>query len=133
METKLISAKKQVVIKTEGPTVLIGERINPTGKKKLSRALQKGDLELVRREAIDQVMAGADVLDVNVGALGVDEEVLLPEVVKVVMDAVDVPLSLDSTNPAALEKALKVYQGKPLVNSVTGQEGSLDRILPLCG
>ncbi|RLE10567.1 pterin-binding protein [Candidatus Aerophobetes bacterium] len=131
METKLTSAKKQVVIKTEGPTVLIGERINPTGKKKLSRALQKGDLELVRREAIDQVMAGADVLDVNVGALGVDEEVLLPEVVKVVMDAVDVPLCLDSTNPAALEKALKVYQGKPLVNSVTGQEGSLDRILPL--
>ena len=131
METKLTSARKQVVIKTEGPTVLIGERINPTGKKKLSRALQKGDLELVRREAIDQVMAGADVLDVNVGTLGVDEEVLLPEVVKVVMDAVDVPLCLDSTNPAALEKALKVYQGKPLVNSVTGQEGSLDRILPL--
>ena len=131
METKLTSAKKQVIIRTEGPTVLIGERINPTGKKKLTEALKSGNLEIVRKEAIAQVQAGADILDVNVGALGVDEEVLLPEVVKVVMDTVDVPLCLDSANPVALEKSLKVYQGKPLVNSVTGQENSLKRVLPL--
>lgn len=131
METKLTSATKEVVISSKRSTVLIGERINPTGKKKLTKALQNGDLGFVRKEALAQVEAGADVLDINVGALGVDEVGLLPQVVQIVMDTVDVPLCLDSANPAALEAALKVYRGKPLVNSVTGQERSLKKILPL--
>lgn len=131
METKLTSATKEVVISSKRSTVLIGERINPTGKKKLTKALQNGDLGFVRKEALAQVEAGADVLDINVGALGVDEVGLLPQVVQIVMDTVDVPLCLDSANPAALEAALKVYRGKPLINSVTGQERSLKKILPL--
>ncbi len=131
METKLTSATKEVVISNKEPTVLIGERINPTGKNKLTKSLQNSDLEIVRKEALAQVEAGADVLDINVGALGVDEVVLLPQVVQIVMDTVDVPLCLDSANPAALEAALKVYRGKPLINSVTGQENSLKKILPL--
>ncbi len=131
METKLTSATKEVVISNKEPTVLIGERINPTGKNKLTKSLQNSDLEIVRKEALAQVEAGADVLDINIGALGVDEVVLLPQVVQIVMDTVDVPLCLDSANPAALEAALKVYRGKPLINSVTGQENSLKKILPL--
>jgi len=110
---------------------LLVSGINPTGKKKLTEALQNGDLELVRKEALDQVQAGAKVLDINVGILDVDEVALLPKVVRIVIDTVDVPLCLDSTNPMALEAALKVYKGKPLINSVTGQEHSLQRILPL--
>ena len=131
METKLTSATREVIISDERPTVLIGERINPTGKRKLTKALQNGDLELIRKEALNQVQAGANVLDINVGILDVDEVALLPKVVLVVMDTVDVPLCLDSTNPMALEAALKVYKGKPLINSVTGQKHSLQRILPL--
>lgn len=131
METKLTSATKEVIISDERPTVLIGERINPTGKKKLTKALQNGNLELICKEALDQVQKGADVLDINVGSLGVDEIVLLPRVVQRVMDTVDVPLCLDSANSMALEAALRVYQGKPLVNSVSGQERSLNKILPL--
>ena len=130
METKLTSATKQVIISPERPTVLIGERINPTGKKKLIEALQNGDLDLVRKEALAQVQAGADVLDINVGAIGVDEAVLLPRAVQAVMDTVDVPLCLDSANPTALEAALRIYRGKALVNSVTGQEHSLSKTLP---
>jgi len=131
METKLTSATKEVTISSERPTVLIGERINPTGKKKLTKALQNGDLGLVRKEALNQVRAGADILDINIGILDGDEVVLLPRVVQIVMDTVDVPLCLDSANPMALESALKVYRGKPLINSVTGQEHSLNKILPL--
>jgi len=131
METKLTSATKQVIISPERPTVLIGERINPTGKKKLTEALQNGDLDLVRKEALAQVQAGADVLDINVGVIGVNEAVLLPKAVQAVMDTVDVPLCLDSADPTALEAALRVYRGKPLVNSVTGQEHSLGKTLPL--
>lgn len=131
METKISSTKKQVIIGDELPTVLIGERINPSGKKRMSEALKAGDLEIVRKEAIAQVEAGADVLDVNVGTFGVDEVRLLPQAVKLVMDAVDVPLCIDSAKPEALEAALKVYKGKPLVNSVTGEEKSLAKVLPL--
>ncbi len=131
METKLTSATKEVTISSKRPTVLIGERINPTGKKKLTKVLQNGDLEFVRKEALVQVEAGADILDINGGALGVDEVVLLPQVVEIVMDTVDVPLCFDSSDSTALEAALEVYQGKPLVNSVTGQERSLKKILPL--
>jgi 5-methyltetrahydrofolate--homocysteine methyltransferase len=131
METKVASPSREVIIGDNQPTVLIGERINPTGKKKLAEALKAGDLEIVRREAVAQVQAGADILDVNVGTFGVDEVTLLPKAVRVVMDAVDVPLCLDSSNPDALEAALKVYKGRPLVNSVTGEEQCLKRVLPL--
>lgn len=132
METRLASATKDLVISADKQTTLIGERINPTGKKKLAEALQKGEYhEIVRREAREQVAAGADMLDVNVGAGGVDEVALLPEVVKIVMDEVDVPLCIDSGNPHAIEAALKVYKGKPLINSVRGEGYSLQTILPL--
>jgi len=131
METRVTSATKEVVIGDERPTVLIGERINPTGKKKLAEALQTGNLEIIRHEAVAQVQAGADILDVNVGAAGVDEVTLLPQAVQVVMDTVDVPLCIDSADPKALEAALGVYKGKPLINSVTGEEDSLATVLPL--
>jgi len=131
METRISSATKEVIIGDERPTVLIGERINPTGKKKLAAALQTGDLELVCREALAQVQAKADVLDVNVGAAGVEETILLPQAVQAVMNTVDIPLCIDSSEPRALEAALKTYRGKPLINSVTGQENSLKEVLPL--
>ena len=131
METRVSSATKEVIIGDEKPTVLIGERINPTGRKKLAAALRTGNLELVRQEALSQVQAGADILDVNVGVADIDEVSLLPQAVQVVMDAVDVPLCIDSTNYQALEAALKVYQGKPLINSVNGEESSLTKVLPL--
>ncbi len=131
METRVASLKKEVIIGGNQPTVLIGERINPTGKKKLAEALKAGDLEIVRKEALAQAQAGADIIDVNVGVFGIDEAALLPKAVQAVMETVDTPLCLDSSNPDALEAALKVYKGKPLVNSVTGEEHSLQRILPL--
>jgi 5-methyltetrahydrofolate--homocysteine methyltransferase len=131
METKVSSAKKEVIISINRPTVLIGERINPTGKKKLAEALKSGNLEVVRQEAIAQVEAGADIIDVNVNTPGINDVELLPRVVKVVMEAVDAPLCLDSPNTAAIEAALKVYKGKPLINSVSGEEHSLKRVLPL--
>ncbi len=131
METRVSSATKELIIADRLPTVLIGERINPTGRKKLAMALQAGDMELVRQEALAQVQAGADMLDVNVGAQGVDEVDLLPKAVQAVMDVTDVPLCLDSTNPTALEAALKVYKGRPLINSVNGEVRSLEKILPL--
>lgn len=131
METKITSATKEVLIGDGYPTVLIGERINPTGKKKLAEALKAGNLEVVHQEAIAQTQAGADILDVNVGTFGVDEVALLPQAIKVVMDAVDIPLCIDSAVPEAIEAALKVYKGKPLINSVTGEEHSLAKVLPL--
>jgi 5-methyltetrahydrofolate--homocysteine methyltransferase len=131
METKVSSEKKEVIIDIARPTVLIGERINPTGKKKLAEALKAGNLEVVRLEAIAQVEAGADIIDINVNAPGVDDVRLLPEAVRVVMEAVEAPVCIDSPNPAALEAALKVYRGKPLVNSVSGEKHSLERVLPL--
>lgn len=131
METRVSSPGKEVVIGDSWPTVLIGERINPTGKKKLAEGLKAGDLEIVRSEAVAQVQAGADILDVNVGTFGVDEAALLPRAVQAVMDIVDVPLCIDSNNLAALEAAVRIYKGKPLVNSVTGEERSLTRVLPL--
>jgi 5-methyltetrahydrofolate--homocysteine methyltransferase len=131
METRLRSATKEVIIGDGRPTVLIGERINPTGKKRMSEALRAGDLAVVREEALAQVQAGADVIDVNVATPGVDEVNLLPRVVKLVQETVDVPLCIDSPNPEALAAALKVYKGRPLVNSVTGEEHSLARVLNL--
>jgi 5-methyltetrahydrofolate--homocysteine methyltransferase len=131
METKVSSVVKEIVIGGGRPTVLIGERINPTGKKKLAAALLAGELEMVRQEALAQVQAGADILDVNVGVAGVDEVALFPKAVQMVMETVDVPLCLDSSDPKALEVALKIYQGRPLINSVSGEERSLEAVLPL--
>jgi len=131
METRVLSPSKEVIIGDNQPTVLIGERINPTGKKKLAEALKAGDLEIVRKEALAQTQAGADIIDVNVGVFGIDEAALLPKAVQAVMETVDTPLCIDSSNPDALEAALKVYKGKPLVNSVTSEEHSLKRVLPL--
>jgi 5-methyltetrahydrofolate--homocysteine methyltransferase len=131
VETRVSSAAKEVIFGDNRPTVLIGERINPTGKKKLAEALKAGNLEVVRSEAIAQAQAGADIIDVNVSTLGVDDVSLLPQAVRVVMEAVDVPLCIDSPRPEALGAALKVYQGKPLINSVAGEEHSLARILPM--
>jgi 5-methyltetrahydrofolate--homocysteine methyltransferase len=131
METRVSSSQKEVLINATRPTVLIGERINPTGKKKLAAALQAGDMDAVRMEASTQVRDGADILDVNVGVPGLDEVKLLPQAVQVIMDVVDVPLCLDSHNPKALEAAIKVYRGKPLINSVNGEERSLRELLPV--
>ena len=131
MRTRVSSATKEVIIGNGQPTVLIGERINPTGKKEMSEALKAGNLEIICREAKAQVQAGADIIDVNVNTFGVDEVTLLPQAVRAVMDTVDVPLCLDSTNPKALEATLRVYQGKPIINSVTGEEQSLAKVLPL--
>jgi len=131
METRVSSATKEVLISYAQPTVLIGERINPTGREKLASSLKSGDMDIARQLALAQVQAGADILDVNVGMPGVDETALLPQVVQAVMETVAVPLCFDSDNPAALEAALKIYQGKPIVSSVTGQEQSLSEVLPL--
>ncbi len=131
METRLFSKSKEMVISPELPTVIIGERINPTGKRFLQEALKNGDMDVIRKEAREQVEAGADILDVNVGMFGVDDVVLLPQIVKIVTEAVDVPVCIDSNNADALAAALKVCPGKPLVNSVTGEKRSLERILPL--
>jgi 5-methyltetrahydrofolate--homocysteine methyltransferase len=131
MQTRVSSPTTEVIIGDDQPTVLIGERINPAGKKKLAEALQAGNLEIVGKEALAQAQAGADILDVNVSTFGVDEVTLLPQAVQAVTQTIDTPLCLDSANPEALEAVLKVYKGKPLINSVTGEERSLARVLPL--
>jgi 5-methyltetrahydrofolate--homocysteine methyltransferase len=131
MDTKVSSATKEVIISFSRPTVIIGERINPTGRKKLTEALKSGDLEVVRKEAIAQVAAGADIIDCNVNAPGVNDVEMLPKAVQIIQEAVDAPMCLDSPNTAAIEAALKVYKGKALINSVSGEEHSLQRVLPL--
>lgn len=131
MNTVLSSVTKEVVIGDDQPTVLIGERINPAGKKKLAENLKQGNLEIVRKEALAQAQAGADIIDINVSTFGVDEVNLLPKAVQAVMDTIDIPLCIDSANPEALKAALKVYKGKPLVNSVSGEEHSLTKVLPM--
>ncbi|MCL4476594.1 MAG: dihydropteroate synthase [Nitrospirae bacterium] len=131
METVVEGENSRIVISKTAPTVIIGERINPTGKKRLTAALKERDFDYIIKEAIRQVEAGAHIIDVNVGASGIDEEDLLPEVVKKVADAVDVPICIDSSNPAALEAALKVCPGRPLLNSTTAEEKNLETVLPL--
>jgi len=119
------------ITSADRPVVLVVECINPAGRKRLAEALRKGNMDLVCREAVRQVDAGADILDINVSTTGVDEEVVLPLAVNAIMGVVDVLLSLDSDNPRALEAAIKVYRGKPIINSVTGQESYLNGILPM--
>lgn len=131
METVVRSRTQEVVIGPEHPTVIIGERINPTGKKRLAASLVQRDMARVQRLALSQVENGAAILDVNVGAAGVNEVEVLPLAVKAVGEVTDVPLCLDSANPQALRAALDAYEGKALINSVNGEEASLARVLPL--
>ncbi len=131
METTVSSTSQTVVIGPDHPTRIIGERINPTGRKKFGAAILAGNLAVLRAEAIAQVEAGADILDVNVGAAGADEVALMPQAIEIIMDAVDVPLCFDSPNPKAIEAGLKAYKGKALINSVNGEEKSLSAVLPL--
>lgn len=130
--TTLISSKtKNVEINRANPTVIIGERINPTGRKLMLKALQEGNFDVVRKDAISQVEAGARILDVNAGVPGADEPTLLKQVMTTVMEVTDVPLCIDTADPEALEAALKAYEGKALINSVNGEERSLKAVLPL--
>jgi len=130
--TTLLSSKtKTIEINRANPTVVIGERINPTGRKAMLKALQEGDFEMVRRDAENQVLAGAKVLDVNAGVPGADEPALLKQVMTTVMEVVYVPLCIDTADPEALEAALKACEGKALINSVNGEERSLRTVLPL--
>jgi len=131
VETKVSGVSKEVIISYDRPTVIIGERINPTGKKKLQEALKVGDLSIVKKEALDQVAAGAQILDCNVNCPGVDDSILLPKAIQLVQSVVDVPLCIDSPNIAALEAGLKVYKGKPLVNSISGEKAKQEKVLPL--
>jgi 5-methyltetrahydrofolate--homocysteine methyltransferase len=131
MKTTIRSASDSVEIDFDGPMVIIGEKINPTGRKKMAAALQAGDFEYIHELAVSQVEAGADLLDINVGVPGLDDVSLMEQVVKLVTSWVDVPLCLDSPNPAALTAGLAVAPGKPLVNSVSGEEARLASILPV--
>ena len=118
-------------VEVNGITV-VGERINPTGKKRFQQALREGDMNYVLEQAVSQTEAGAQILDVNVGAPGVDEPALMEQVVKALQSVVSLPLQLDSSHAEALERGLRVYNGKPIVNSVNGEAEKLNTILPLC-
>ena len=131
MHTILKSATKETVIGIDHPFVMIGEKINPTGRKKLAAALSEGNLDYIRQLAEKQVSWGADVLDINVGVPGIDEVAVVKQVVELVAAVVDVPLCLDSANPDVLAAGLAAASGKPLVNSVSGEEKKLATILPL--
>lgn len=131
LTTVVSSATKTVEINRNKPTVIIGERINPTGRKVVLAALKEGNFDMVRQDAIDQVAAGAAILDVNAGVPGADEPALLQQVMRTVMEVTDVPLCIDTADPEALEAALKLYKGQPLINSVNGEERSLNAVLPL--
>jgi 5-methyltetrahydrofolate--homocysteine methyltransferase len=131
LTTTVSSKTKTVEINRSNPTVIIGERINPTGRKKVLRALQENNFDIIRQDAKLQVEAGAPVLDVNAGVPGADEPALLLKVMQTVMDVTDVPLCIDTADPQALSVALANYEGKALVNSVNGEEKSMANILPL--
>jgi 5-methyltetrahydrofolate--homocysteine methyltransferase len=131
MNTTLTRGEKKILIGPDHPFVIIGERINPTRRKKLAETMIKGDFSIVQMDATRQVEAGAQVLDVNAGVPGADEPVLLKDVVQAVMDVVDVPLCLDTANPEALAIALEVYPGRALINSTTAEESMMERVFPL--
>ena len=130
-ETVVSSATKELVIGFDRPFVIIGERINPTGRKIMAEEMKNGDYSRVESDTIAQVQAGAHMLDVNAGIPLADEPRILAESIQLVQSLTDVPLSIDSSIIDALEAGLSVYQGKALVNSVTGEDESLDRVLPL--
>jgi len=130
-ETVISSAKREVIIGFDHPFVMIGERINPTGRKILAAEMAAGDFSRVEADARAQVEAGAQMLDVNAGIPLADEPAILARAVQLVQSITDVPLSIDSSIVAALEAGLAVYKGKALVNSVTGEEERLESVLPL--
>jgi 5-methyltetrahydrofolate--homocysteine methyltransferase len=131
MKTVVSSATRTIVISPDDPFVVIGERINPTNRKKLAEELRRFDFSRVRSDAIAQVEAGARMLDVNAGIPGADEPGMLKGAVQAVMEVTDAPISIDSSTPEALEAALPACKGKALVNSVTGEDEVLERLLPL--
>jgi 5-methyltetrahydrofolate--homocysteine methyltransferase len=131
METILSSPTGTVVIGPDCPFVIIGERINPTGRKKLAEEMAAGNFSRVRADAIAQVEAGAQILDVNAGIPLADEPTLLAEAVRVVQSVCDVPICIDSSVVSALRAGLTVVKGKPLVNSVTGEDERLEAVLPM--
>jgi 5-methyltetrahydrofolate--homocysteine methyltransferase len=130
-ETVLKSAGKEVVIGFDKPFVVVGERINPTGRKKLAEEIAAGDYSRVEADALAQMAAGSHVLDVNAGVPMADEPQIMEDMVRLVSSLTDAPLCLDSSMPEALERGLAVYEGKALINSVTGEERSLEAVLPL--
>ena len=130
-ETIISSAAKEIRIGFDQPFAIIGERINPTGRKMLAKEMAEGDFSRVEKDALAQVAAGAHMLDVNAGIPLADEPGILAETIKLVQSLTDVPLSIDSSIVAALEAGLEVYQGKALLNSVTGEEERLESVLPL--
>ena len=131
METRLSSPTREVVISRKRPFVIIGERINPTGRSVLTAEMKAGVMNRVRTDAVLQAQAGASVIDVNAGMPGVDEPELLVTAIKAVMEVTDAPLCIDSSNIEALEAGLRVYEGKALVNSVNADQERMERILPL--
>jgi 5-methyltetrahydrofolate--homocysteine methyltransferase len=131
LTTLLRSKTKTIKINRDLPTAIIGERINPTGRKAVLDALKVGNFDIVRKDALDQVAAGAAALDINAGVPGADEPTLIQQIIRNVVDVVDVPLCFDTANPLALAAALSIYEGKALINSVNGEERSLERVLPL--
>ena len=130
-KTLISSDKQEIIIGFDAPFCVIGERINPTGRKLLAAEMAEGNYDRVISDAVAQVEAGATMLDVNAGIPMADEPAILAESIKLVQDTVDVPLAIDSSIVAALEAGLAVYKGKPLVNSVTGEEERLEVVLPL--
>ena len=130
-DTVISSKTKEVIIGFEQPFVVIGERINPTGRKLLAEEMKNGDYSRVEADALAQVAAGAQILDVNAGIPLADEPAILAESIKLVQSITDVPLCIDSSIVAALEAGLEAYEGKALLNSVTGEEERLEAVLPL--
>src|ERR671913_1810640 len=130
-DTVISSATREVVIGDDQPFVIIGERINPTGRKALAEEMKAGDFSRVERDVLAQVEAGAQMLDVNAGIPLADEPAILAKTIQLVQALTDVPLSIDSSIVAALEAGLAAYKGRPLVNSVTGEEERLEAVLPL--
>jgi len=131
MHTLLRGKAREITIGIDRPFVMIGEKINPTGRKKLAAALTEGNFDYVRQLVENQVAWGADVLDINIGVPGLDEVGMIPKVVELVASLTDIPLCLDSGNPAVLAAGLAVIPGKPLVNSVSGETKRLDSVLPI--
>ena len=130
-DTVISSASKEVIIGFDRPFVMIGERINPTGRKLLAEEMKNGDFSRVEADALSQIAAGAHMLDVNAGIPLADEPALLSEAIRLVQSVTDVPLSIDSSIIEALEAGIAAYEGKPLINSVTGEQEVMERVLPL--
>jgi len=130
--TTVVTSKSQTVeINRENFTVIIGERINPTGRKSLLKELKEGKYDIVKRDALAQIEAGAKIIDVNAGVPGEDEEPILKEMMQAVIEVTDMPLCIDTADNRALETALSIYEGKALINSVNGEEERLESVLPL--